>query len=226
MSTRRTPRSLAARPAKTAAATRAASAPSSPKPLPASQERDAAATWIGQEIRALRKVKGLTLQALAGRCGKSVGFLSQVERGVSRPTVSALHDLADALDVQINWFFPQGESGRPADGGVVVRKGLRRRLSFASGIADYLLSPNLQGPLELLWSVMEVGADSGESPYTHRGDEAGVVIRGALKLWVGEQVFELEEGDSFSFPSTTPHRYVNPSDLPTEIVWVVTPPSY
>jgi transcriptional regulator with XRE-family HTH domain len=223
MSTRRPHPSSVARPATTAVATRIAPAP---KPLPAGQERDDASIWIGQEIRSLRKVKGLTLQALAARCGKSVGFLSQVERGVSRPTISALHDLADALDVQISWFFPQGETGRPADGGVVVRRGLRRRLSFASGIADYLLSPDLKGPLELLWSVMEAGADSGESPYTHRGDEAGVVIRGVLRLWVGEQVFELEDGDSFAFPSTTPHRYVNPSDQPTEIVWVVTPPSY
>ncbi len=182
--------------------------------------------WIGQEVRSLRKAKGWSLQELADRCRKSVGFLSQVERGLSRPTVSALHDVAAALDVQINWFFPQREGADPLDEGTVVRKAKRRRLSFASGVADYLLSPNLNGPLELLCSVMGPGADSGENSYHHKGDEAGVVISGAMELWVGEQYFLLQEGDSFSFPSSTPHRYRNPGRVDAEVFWVVTPPSY
>ncbi|MGE8320266.1 MAG: helix-turn-helix domain-containing protein [Comamonas sp.] len=181
--------------------------------------------WIGGEIKSLRKAKGLSLQSLSQACGKSIGFLSQVERGLSKPTISDLHAIAQALGIQINWFFPQGDAAAPSDGGVVVRKGQRRQLSFASGIADYLLSPNLDGPLELLWSVMEPGSDSGEA-YLHAGDEAGVVIRGSLELWVGERFFALGEGDSFSFPSTLPHRYRNPGDTRTELLWVVTPPSY
>ncbi len=181
--------------------------------------------WIGQEIKSLRKAKGLSLQALAAASGKSIGFLSQVERGLSKATISDLHAIAQALDVKINWFFPQGDAAGPSEGGVVVRRGQRRQLTFASGIADHLLSPNLGGPLELLWSIMEPGADSGEA-YRHVGDEAGVVIRGRLDLWVGERFFALGEGDSFSFASTTPHRYRNPGDTPTQLVWVVTPPSY
>ncbi|KQP50150.1 hypothetical protein ASF44_05450 [Pseudorhodoferax sp. Leaf274] len=180
--------------------------------------------WIGPEIKSLRKAKGLSLQALAQACGKSIGFLSQVERGISQATISDLHAIAQALGVQINWFFPPGDAA-PSDGGTVVRKAQRRQLPFASGIADFLLSPNLDGPLELLWSVMEPGADSGEA-YRHAGDEAGVVIRGRLELWVGTQFFALAEGDSFSFASTLPHRYRNPGDTRTELVWVVTPPSY
>jgi transcriptional regulator with XRE-family HTH domain len=181
--------------------------------------------WIGQEIKSLRKAKGMSLQAMSTACGKSIGFLSQVERGISKPTISDLHGIADALGVQIGWFFPQGDTAAPTDGGVVVRKAQRRQLSFASGIADYLLSPNLNGPLELLWSVMEPGADSG-SAYRHNGDEAGVVIRGALELWVGDQFFLLGEGDSFNFSSSAPHRYRNPGTSSTELLWVVTPPSY
>ncbi len=181
--------------------------------------------WIGQEIKSLRKARNLSLQQLASACGKSVGFLSQVERGLSKATISDLHGMAQALGVKINWFFPQGDASAPSDGGIVVRTGQRRQLPFATGIADFLLSPNLNGPLELLWSVMEPGADSGDA-YQHAGDEAGVVIRGRLELWVGAQFFALAEGDSFSFPSTLPHRYRNPGDTRTELVWVVTPPSY
>ncbi len=181
--------------------------------------------WLGREVKSLRKAKGMSLQQLSAACDKSIGFLSQMERGLSTPTVSDLHHIAEALEVQISWFFPQGEAVEPSDGGIVVRKARRRQLSFASGIADHLLSPTLDGPLELLWSVMEPGADSGHA-YDHVGDEAGVVIRGSLELWVDEQFFLLEEGDSFSFPSTAPHRYRNPGSVPCELFWVVTPPSY
>lgn len=181
--------------------------------------------WIGPEIKSLRKARGLSLQGLSALCGKSIGFLSQLERGKSKPTVGALHDVAAALGVQVSWFFPHGDSAEPSDGGVVVRRERRRQLTFDSGIADYLLSPNLSGQLELLWSVMAPGSDSGDA-YQHRGEEGGVVIKGTLELWVGDQHFLLEEGDSFTFESHTPHRYRNPGNAPAEIVWVVTPPSY
>lgn len=182
--------------------------------------------WVGREIKSLRKAKNLSLQQVAALCGKSIGFLSQVERGLSTPSISDLHQIAQALGVQISWFFPQGGAVEPSDGGVVVRKARRRRLAFASGISDYLLSPNLDGPLELLWSTMEPGSDSGSAMYEHAGHEAGVVLKGTLELWVSEQHFRLEEGDSFSFASSRPHRYRNPGDGPTELIWVVTPPSY
>jgi transcriptional regulator with XRE-family HTH domain len=206
----------------------------SPTAAPAAPEPGAAARsartadpmgWLGREVKGLRKAKGMSLQQLAAACGKSIGFLSQMERGLSTPTVSDLHHIAEALQVQVSWFFPQGEAAEPSDGGILVRKAGRRQLSFASGIADYLLSPSLAGPLELLWSVMEPGADSGQA-YNHVGDEAGVVIRGSLELWVGDRFFVLGEGDSFSFPSTTPHRYRNPGSTACELFWVVTPPSY
>lgn len=182
--------------------------------------------WVGREIKGLRKAKNLSLQQMAARCGKSIGFLSQVERGLSTPSISDLHQIAEALGVQISWFFPQGGAVEPSDGGVVVRKARRRRLAFASGISDFLLSPSLEGPLELLCSTMEPGSDSGTDTYEHVGHEAGVVLKGTLELWIGEQHFLLEEGDSFSFASSTPHRYRNPGDTQTELIWAVTPPSY
>ncbi|MGY8524768.1 cupin domain-containing protein [Paracidovorax citrulli] len=193
-------------------------------PAPAAAA-DTPLSWIGEEIKSLRKAKGMSLQELSRGCGKSIGFLSQVERGLSVPSISDLHGIARVLGVQIGWFFPQGEFVDPMERTVIVRKAQRRQLTFASGIADFLLSPNLSGPLELLWSVMEPGADSGAA-YHHSGDEAGVLIRGELELWVGDQHYLLGEGDSFSFPSGTPHRYRNPGTTSAELVWVVTPPSY
>ncbi|MGB6489486.1 MAG: cupin domain-containing protein, partial [Steroidobacteraceae bacterium] len=61
---------------------------------------------------------------------------------------------------------------------------------------------------------------------SHAGEEAGVVVRGRLELWVDGQSVVLETGDSFGFESTRPHRYRNPGSEETEIVWAITPPSY
>lgn len=180
---------------------------------------------IGRRIRELRKAHGLTLQELAGTVGISVSYLSQIERDVSRLPIGVLNRIAGALGVHMNWFFHGGTAGPPEERDVVVRAANRRVLTFAGlGITEELLSPNLAGPLELLISTIVPGADS--EPYRHDGDEAGLVMAGTLDLWVGEQHYRLEPGDSFSFPSTTPHRCANPGVKPTKVLWVITPPHY
>jgi class 3 adenylate cyclase len=95
-----------------------------------------------------------------------------------------------------------------------------------SGITDELLSPNLAGALELLVSRFPAGSASGTQPYTHRGEEGGLVVEGMLELWIENEKFLLKAGDSFSFPSTKPHRYRNPSKRETVVLWVITPPTY
>ncbi len=180
---------------------------------------------LGREIRGLRKAKGMTLEALAAASGLSMGYLSLLERDHATPSINALHAISRALGVTISWFFDAGavpESERD----VLVRRGRRRRLDFSPGIIDELLSPSLDGQLELLASRFSPGASSGEKPYTHTGEEAGVVIRGRLELWVDDKIFVLEAGDSFGFPSTLPHRYRNPGPDEAEVIWAITPPSY
>jgi transcriptional regulator with XRE-family HTH domain len=180
---------------------------------------------IGGQIRELRKAKGMTLQALSDASGLSIGYLSQLERGRSTLTIGNLKLLADQLGVHMNWFFLPAPEPPAEELGVVVRKNRRRRLSFTNlGIEEELLSPNLAGPLELLLSTLEPGADSGD--YSHEGAEAGLVIQGELELWVGGTCFRLETGDSFSFRSTEVHRCRNPGSERTQVVWVITPPSY
>jgi len=180
---------------------------------------------IGGRIRELRKAHGRTLSDVAAEVGISVSYLSQIERDVSRLPIGVLKRIADALGVHMNWFFHSGADGPPEERDIVVRVGNRRNLTFTGlGITEELLSPNLAGPLELLISTIHPGADS--EFYAHDGAEAGVVVEGTLQLWVGEQHFELYRGDSFSFPSTTPHRCANTGDAPVRVLWVITPPHY
>lgn len=187
---------------------------------------DLSADRIGGEIRDLRKARRLTLKELAERTGLSVGYLSEVERGIASPNVKSLHDIAAALGVTISWFFHAADAAEPGEHVVFVRHDKRRQVAFSNGIIDELLSPHLRGKLELLLSRFPPGASSGPDPYTHEGEEAGIVIRGRLELWVGAQRLLLEEGDSFGFESTIPHRYCNTGDSEAVVIWAITPPSY
>ncbi len=182
--------------------------------------------FLGSQIRSLRKARDVTLGELSKKTGLSTGNLSQIERNLSSPTIKAVHSISRALGVNISWFFDDPHPAPPEERDYIVRAERRRKLDFGKGITDELLSPNLDGKLELLMSRFEPGADSGDEPYTHRGEEAGVVISGQLELWIGGRHFLLGEGDSFTFPSTVPHRYRNPGDAEAVVIWVMTPPSY
>jgi transcriptional regulator with XRE-family HTH domain len=187
---------------------------------------DPNAVFMGQSVRELRVAKEMTLQELSVGTNLSVGYLSQVERGLSVPSVSALRMIANTLDVTVSWFFRPSEKDTQSEGAYIVRAQERRKLRFESGITDELLSPNLAGALELLVSRFPPGSASGTQPYTHRGEEAGLVIEGMLELWIETEKFLLQTGDSFSFPSTKPHRYRNPSKREAVVLWVITPPTY
>lgn len=184
------------------------------------------AEFVGRQVRDLRQARDVTLAQLSKKTQLSVGYLSQVERNISTPSITALYDISRALGVTISWFFPDANPAPPEEREYIVRAIRRRRIDFATGITDYLLSPNLNRQLELLCSRFEPGASSGDEPYTHKGEEAGVVLNGKIDLWLGDRHFLLEEGDSFAFPSTTPHRYRNAGETEAVVIWAITPPSY
>lgn len=127
----------------------------------------AAEAAVGGQIRELRKIKKLTLTELAQATGISVGYLSQIERNQSKLPIGVLKKLSDVLGVHINWFFSGNMQASSDERDTIVRKAYRRRLTFTGlGIVEELLSPNLAGPLELLLSTIEPGADSGEYSQT------------------------------------------------------------
>ena len=180
---------------------------------------------IGRQIRELRRIKRFTLQQLADSIGVSVSYLSQVERSRTALPIGTLKRICDSLGVHISWFFPAVPLGAGPERDFIVRSQNRRRMSYSGiGISDELLSPNLSGPLELLMCTIDPGTDSGE--YSHHGSEAGLVIAGSMELWIDGTAFLLSEGDSFSFESSRPHRYRNGGDVPTKVLWVITPPQF
>lgn len=181
---------------------------------------------VGQEIRGLRRARDITLAQLSAATGLSKGYLSQIERGISSPSVKALHSISRALGVTISWFFPPETGDGDGLRDTVVRAHARRSLTFESNITDELLSPNLDRTIELLRCTFPPGSESGQEPYNHRGEEAGIVISGQLDLWLDDQHIRLGEGDSFAFSSDRPHRYANTTTRDTVVIWAISPPTY
>ncbi|MEH6626900.1 MAG: XRE family transcriptional regulator [Motiliproteus sp.] len=180
---------------------------------------------IGRQIRDLRKSKRVTLADLAKQINKSVGYLSQVERGVSALPIPVLQAISTALDVQISWFFHSDSEAPAGEQDFVVRSQSRRTLNYSGmGIREELLSPRLSGQLQMIMTTFEPGASGGKESRQRQGDEGGYIKSGCLELTIGERVFLLNAGDSFTISGDEPHLVRNPSNEKVEVVWVLAAP--
>jgi transcriptional regulator with XRE-family HTH domain len=181
---------------------------------------------VGEMIRDLRTARGVTIAELAENIGRSVGYISQVERDQSGITIATLQQVADALSVGINWFF-QGQANAPADErDVIVRKGNRRILDLsAKGVVQELLSPTLTGQIELMITTFQPVSRTGRGGRMRKSEEAGVLLTGTLDLHVDGKCFRLTAGDSYSLRHKGRHRFENRGEVPAVLVCVVTPPS-
>ena len=185
------------------------------------------ATLVGEQIRDLRKAKGMTITELADSIGRSVGYISQIERNITPVSIDRLRELAEALGVQITWFFHGGAAGPKDERDLVVRRGDRRKLTFTgSGLQEELLSPNLSGEFEMIMTTYEPHATTGEDLYGRPCQEAAFVLEGRLEIWIEERHFMLEAGDSITFDGEVPHKSGNPDNTPARVIWVMSPPTY
>jgi transcriptional regulator with XRE-family HTH domain len=187
-----------------------------------------------------RRELGLSMSELARKIGVSPSMVSQIERGQSLPSVATLFALAAALGATVDAFFAsaledaQSDAGKPeaarrADGrdGVaarsasnheaprerryVVRKGHRASIDIKGGVHWERLTPESLDSVEFLELVYQPHAQSDATLYRHPGVEMVLVLEGRFEISIGFDCYALEPGDSIQFPSSLPHRYVNPT---------------
>ncbi|VVO62366.1 helix-turn-helix domain-containing protein [Pseudomonas silesiensis] len=171
-------------------------------------------------IQDLRKHKKYTLKDLADKIGRSVGFLSQVERGLSRPTVADLTAISETLGVPTTYFY---SLPKPMALPWVTRPDERRTLYYADGITDILVSPKMRASFSMLESQLEPGASSGDRHMNDSSEQGGYVLEGELTLWLADdEPVTLQAGDSFQLASHAHCRYGNLSDRLTRVLWVYT----
>jgi len=194
------------------------SASSAPPSAPASAELQ-----LGPRIRALRQARNVTLRELAARAGVTESFLSQVEREVTSPSIASVQRIAHALDLAIAELFTE-----EAPRGRVVRRAERRRIVYPGLHAvDEFLTAGMSGRLQAILSTIDPGGGTGDEPYAHDSDEEVVIVlSGRLELWIADEHYLLEEGDTIAYSSRLPHRNVNSSDRVAVVLFCVTPPSF
>jgi len=178
---------------------------------------------VGQRLRDLRRQANLSLETVAARSALSVGFLSQVERGLSSPSLRVLATLADVLGVGIAALFGTTAGNGHGPRGIVTRAVERAELKlWRTGVSKQLLHPTgSDGKLTLFMVHMEPGGSTGDELYTHDGEEAGLVLEGTMTLTVDAETWTLMTGDSFRFESRRPHRFGNPSkQAKATVLWV------
>lgn len=179
---------------------------------------------IGADLRALRKTRGMTLTDLADQLGRSVGWLSQVERDKSELSISDLRQIAKALGVPMSLLFSHDDA--PAEEqGFIVRAGARRPMgSGAEGLIEELLSPDLTDDFEVIHSTFQPRSRL-KTLITRPTQELGYMISGKLDLTIGTHAFTVGPGDSFRIRGEA-HLWANPYETPAVAIWVIAPPVY
>ena len=171
----------------------------------------------------LRRARGWTLSELAKQLDRSVGWLSQVERGVSEPALDDVRIVAALFSLPVSFFF--SHSPDTPESQYVVRADSRRAMSdYSKGLVESLLSPDLGGAFEIVHSVFAVGAKCPQ-PFVRPTEEAGYVIDGSLTLIIDGREFALNTGDSFRFAGETV-SWINQGTKPAVLIWVIAPPVY
>lgn len=179
---------------------------------------------LGPDIRALRKSRGMTLQDMAAALDRSVGWLSQVERGQTSPSIPDLGRIADLFGLTISFFF-RSAARDAAERGLVQRAPDRIALGdLTQGLAEELLSPSLTGGFEMIRSSFAPGAQ-GQGQQSENREDGGILISGQLRLTIGDMTTTLNPGDSFQFKGQS-YGWSNPGDIPAVVIWVISPPIY
>jgi quercetin dioxygenase-like cupin family protein len=155
--------------------------------------------------------------------GCTGAHLSLIENGHTSPSIATLKKIAHSLGVNIVDFFVEGDALEP----VVTSVGDRKNVSLGNWNAEiYQLVRSTAGKLMQPFFTVVSPQGGSHDPYSHVGEEFGIVLKGTLTLTVGDHRYEVRPGESFYYSSRVPHRWVNEGSEDVEVVWVVSPPSW
>lgn len=180
---------------------------------------------VGPKIRELRSSIKMSLQELADKIDLTPSSISQIERGLSNPSLGALRRLAKAMGVPVFYFLMEDEIDESE---IIVRSNQRKVLTNPKSNVSYeLLSPSLSKKMEIIYLKLEPGRESSNDYFTHEGEEACVVLSGCITVLLGETKYELKAGDNIQFNAVVPHKYINnETELEARLLFVLTPPSF
>ncbi len=178
---------------------------------------------VGERLRRLRQVYGMSQRELARASGITNGAISMIEQDRVSPSVASLKRILDAFGLSLADFF--GDDFQ-------LESQVFYRAAEMTRIADGLLFLRQVGGrssrrrLQVLHEVYAPGGDTGPTMLSHEGEEAGVVVRGEVEVTVGGQREVLGPGDGYYFNSRLPHRFRNVGQTDCELISSCTPPTF
>lgn len=175
---------------------------------------------IGQRIKRLRTQNKLTLEELASRCELTKGFLSQVERDLTSPSIQTLGDIVEALGMDLAQFFQEEVEEKI----VFTQEDFFRDEKEGSTI-NWVVPNAQKNDMEPIILELGPGQSSAEiSP--HNGEEFGYVLSGKVTLVNSGKKFSLRKGQTFYLKSSFAHSLINETRSEAKVLWICTPPIF
>ena len=175
---------------------------------------------IGSRIKELRVINGLTQEELADRTELSKGFISQLERDLTSPSISTLADILQCLGTSIGDFFSEEDDDQVVFGTEDYfeseDKELKNRIEWIIPNAQ----KNTMEPIRL--TISPKGSTCPDNP--HPGEEFGYVVEGEITIHLGKAKHHARKGESFYYIPEKMH-YIT-SKEGAEVIWVSSPPSF
>lgn len=177
---------------------------------------------IGMEIKKLRTEKGITLKELSEKSELSVGFISQLERGLTTIAVDSLEKLAETLGVHLTHFFDYPRKRKD-----MVLKSYEQEImdSVEGGFIKYSLSSDLENKqlVPRLIEILPQKKDEEILSYKHEGEEFIYVLEGILTIYINDKRYEVYPGDSVHMESSIAHNWANYTNKKVKLIAVNTP---
>jgi transcriptional regulator with XRE-family HTH domain len=173
---------------------------------------------LGERIKKLRLGQNLTLKELEAKAGVSATHLSEIERGLTSPTVGALARIAHALGEEPALLVCEHAGQR-----LMVARRDQRREFHARGAT---LRP-VGGPIRAEMSVIEIelpgdGAEAA-APATGGGEEFVLILSGDAELTRGDATFQLTEGDAIHYSAHEPWVLRSRGGQTARALWIALP---
>ena len=175
---------------------------------------------IGNKLKELRVLKGLTQEELADRSELSKGFISQLERNLTSPSITTLMDILQCLGTSIGEFFNEAPDEQ-----------------IVFGKQDYFVKEDTEYKNEIKWIIPNAQKNTIEPIYLtlqaggstcpdtpHEGEDFGYVLQGAVSIHLGNKTYKAKKGESFYYTADKTH-FLSSKNGAT-LIWVSSPPSF
>lgn len=177
---------------------------------------------IGEKIKRLRVKNSLTQEELADRCELTKGFISQLERDLTSPSIATLVDILEGLGTNLKDFFNENVDEKIVFSKEDVFESENSELKY---VLKWIVPNAQKNKMEPILIEIEPEGRTKED-FPHEGEEFGYVIQGNILLHIGSDTFKVKKGESFYFMANSNHYISNSGKTSARVVWLSTPPSF